>query len=261
MKPEVSRWRWWIHFLLIGGYFVPGTVRGLLYDSHRPVLTGTASGLIAVSTANLIFFAIVFFLGWLSSRATKEELFLSWRPGPWVVPLGIGYSVAIRLGVFIVGMMVMAVLVIGRIVSLESIQSLGAQVRPKVERMIDLQAMQTDSVYYWLAVTLVSLVVGGLREEMWRAGTLAGMRALWPKAFGSRGGQLVAIVLIALVFGAGHLPLGITAAVAAALLGVFLGAIIIWHESIWPAVFAHGLFDAASFAVLPFVAERMRYLQ
>ena len=35
------------------------------------------------------------------------------------------------------------------------------------------------------------------------------------------------------------------------ILGVGLGAIMVYHQSIWPAVFAHGIFDATTFALLP----------
>jgi membrane protease YdiL (CAAX protease family) len=77
------------------------------------------------------------------------------------------------------------------------------------------------------------------------------MRALWPGAFMSRTGESIAIVLIAVAFGAAHLPMGTLAAVAAGLIGIFLGIILIIHRSIWPAVIAHGLFDATTFALLP----------
>ena len=103
-----------------------------------------------------------------------------------------------------------------------------------------------------LTLTLVSFVTAGLREELWRAGTLAGMRALWPRKFRSRTGERSAVALIALAFGAAHLPMGILAAAAAGLLGLFLGIVLIVHRSIWPAVFAHGFFDATSFALIPF---------
>lgn len=260
MNTRVSKWRWWIHFLLIGGYFVPGTVRGLIHPGEQPVLSSTTAGLLVVTGINLLLFAVVFALGWFASRATSQELMLNWRPGWWVLPLGLGYSAAIRLGVFLVSVVIVAILVVTRLVSIDSIQTFAAQARPKVERMVDLHAMQTNPAYYWSTIIFVSFFLGGLREELWRAGTLAGMRALWPRLFGSRAGQLIAIMLIALIFGAGHLRLGTIAALAATLLGIFLGTIMVMHRSIWPAVFAHGLFDATSFALLPFVADRLRQL-
>jgi membrane protease YdiL (CAAX protease family) len=50
--------------------------------------------------------------------------------------------------------------------------------------------------------------------------------------------------------------MGALAAVAAGLIGIFLGIILIIHRSIWPAVIAHGLFDATTFALLPLIANK-----
>ena len=82
------------------------------------------------------------------------------------------------------------------------------------------------------------------------------MRVLWPGAFASRTGESRAIVLIAVAFGAAHLPMGALAAVAAGLIGISLGIVLIVHRSIWPAVIAHGLFDATTFALLPLIANK-----
>jgi membrane protease YdiL (CAAX protease family) len=120
--------------------------------------------------------------------------------------------------------------------------------------------MRSNPAYYWLTITLVSFVVAGVREEMWRAGTLAAMRALWPRAFGSTLGQCLAIGLIAVAFGAMHLRMGVLAAVGAGVLGLMLGIIIILHKSIWPAVIAHGVFDATTLALLPWSIEKARQL-
>jgi membrane protease YdiL (CAAX protease family) len=110
-------------------------------------------------------------------------------------------------------------------------------------------------------VTLVSFVVAGLREEIWRAGTLAAMRALWPRAFASRGGQYLAVTLIAVLFGAMHLGMGIIAAFMAGVLGFLLGVIMILHRSVWPAVIAHGLFDATTLAILPWSLEKLQHIR
>ena len=184
-----------------------------------------------------------------------------WRPGWWVVPLGAGYSVAIRFGLVIVAAVVMAILAASQVVTPEKVQEYVNVNRPDIESMVSVPAMRHDPAYYWLTVTLVSFVVAGLREEMWRAGTLAAMRAIWPRAFGSRLGQCAAMALIAVAFGAMHLRMGVIAAVGAGVLGFFLGLIIVLHKSIWPAVIAHGLFDATTFALLPLWLEKVRHLQ
>ena len=263
MKSEVPRWRWWIHFLLIGGYFFPGLMQGLYFaprHSPHPLLTHSTQGLLIVCGFNFVIFAIVFLLGWLASRATADELLLRWRPEWWVLPLGIGYSIAIRVGLAVIGFITVIFLLITRLVNVESLHNFALQNPPRIDRLVDLAVLQTNRSYYWLSLTLVSFVIAGLREELWRAATLAGMRALWPRAFTSRTGDSIAIVLIAVAFGAAHLPMGAFAAVAAGLLGLFLGIVLIAHQSIWPAVIAHGLFDATTFALLPFVASKFPQL-
>ena len=45
-----------------------------------------------------------------------------------------------------------------------------------------------------------------------------------------------------------------------ALLGFGLSVVMVLHRSIWPAVIAHGLFDATSLALLPWAMEAMKKL-
>jgi membrane protease YdiL (CAAX protease family) len=257
----VNRRRWWIHLVLIGGYFTAGIPLAFLHVPHRPALSSNPLGLLIVCTINIVLFSIVFALGWLASRASCEELLLRWRPGWWVVPLGIGYSVAIRFAVGIVLLMVICFLLGAGLLTRESVQQFLATNHPDVERLVDISALRNNSAYFWLTVTLASFVVAGLREEMWRAGTLAAMRALWPGTFGSRAGRFAGVALIAVVFGAAHLGMGALAAGLAGLLGLFLGVILIVHRSIWPAVIAHGLFDATTFALLPLAFEKLHHLR
>src|SRR5437868_14234710 len=103
MQSQVPRWRWWIHFLLIGGYFFPGLIQGLYFTPRHPLLRHSGQGLLIVCGLNLVSFTIVFLLGWLASRATTDELLLRWRPGRGVVPLGAGSPIATRLGLAATG--------------------------------------------------------------------------------------------------------------------------------------------------------------
>jgi membrane protease YdiL (CAAX protease family) len=64
-------------------------------------------------------------------------------------------------------------------------------------------------------------------------------------------------VAAAVVFGAGHLTQGFLAVGLTGLLGLGLGVIIVAHRSIWPAVLAHGFFNATSLALLPWVADKL----
>jgi membrane protease YdiL (CAAX protease family) len=225
-----------------------------------PALSGNVRGLLLVSGLELIFFSIFFAAACLISRASREQLMLRWRPGWWVVPLGIGYSIALRIGLIVIAAAVVMVLAATQTVTPEKVQEYVNANRPDVEALVSVPAMRSNPVYFWLTITLVSFVVAGIREEMWRAGTLAAMRAIWPRRFGSPLGQGLAISVIAVVFGAMHLRMGVLAAVGAGVLGLLLGLIIIVHKSIWPAVIAHGLFDATTMALLPWWIEQARHL-
>jgi membrane protease YdiL (CAAX protease family) len=225
-----------------------------------PFLSDNSRELLISSGSEIFLFALLFTLGWLASRASVDELLLRWRPGWWVVPLGMIYSVAIRLVMLIVLIVVTASLITTRAFTPTTLEKFATENRPNVEAIVDLPALQNDSSYFWLTLTLVSFVLAGLREEIWRASVLAGMRALWPRAFASTGGQLSAIILIAVVFGLMHLGMGPIAAALAGVIGCVLGLIMVLHRSIWPAVIAHGFFDATTFALLPWIADKLHQI-
>jgi membrane protease YdiL (CAAX protease family) len=226
-----------------------------------PALTHTAKGLLIVCALELGVFAIVFGLAWLASRASREDLLWRWRGGFWTVPLGIAYSVAIRLTLGIVVLAAAAMLIATRLMTAQGVQDFVTANRPDVEALVDVSALRHDPLYFWLSLTLVSFGVAGLREELWRSAFLAGLRTLWPGHFGSRTGQIAAVGLGAVVFGLGHLAQGPVAVCATGVLGFGLGVIMVLHRSIWPAVVAHGMFDATSLALLPWAMELLQRLR
>jgi membrane protease YdiL (CAAX protease family) len=256
------RWRWWVHLLVIGCYPLLIGLAGLrAVEARGPVLTDSPQTLLHVTGAELIFFGIIFGLGWLASRASARELLLPWRGGFWVVPLGIGYSIGLRLALAVGVGVIGALLILAGVMTPEALREFFMANRPDVERIVDVTAMRENPVYFWLTLTFVSFVVAGFREELWRAGVLAGLRALWPRWFGSRAGELGAVAIAAVIFGIGHATQGPLAIVITALLGFGLGAIMVLHRSIWPAVIAHGMFNATSFAMLPWAIEKLQELQ
>jgi len=259
---RTPRWRWWIHLILIGIYPALGLLVGLGkgHLARGPALSGDVPGLLSFSGLELLIFAVFFATAWLMSRASREQLMLVWRPGWWVAPLGLVYSIALRVAIIMATVFVIALLTATRTVTLQKVQEYVIANRPDVEVIVSVSAMKDNPIYFWLTITLVSFVVGGLREEMWRGGILAAMRVLWPRAFGSRWGEFLAIAVIAVAFGLMHIRMGVLAAAGAGILGVLLGAIIVLHRSIWPAVVAHGLFDATSMAILPWWIEKVRHL-
>jgi membrane protease YdiL (CAAX protease family) len=202
-------------------------------------------------------FAVIFAIGWLASRVSATDLLLKWRQGLWSFPLGILYSIGLRLGLAVVGVFLVMLLLLFHVVRVENLQGLRGFTRPDVSALVDLTALRNDRLYFWLNLTLVSMVVAGLREELWRAAFLAGLRRLWPASFGTRPGEIAAVGVAAAIFGCGHVAQGPAGVAAAGLLGFGLGTIMVLHRSIWPAVIAHGLFDAATFAALPFLADKL----
>jgi membrane protease YdiL (CAAX protease family) len=276
-KP-VSKLRWAVHLLLMAALpliagFVPIRTR-----VPGPMLGHTVPRLLEISALEVLAFAVPFLIAWLFSRASKDELLLRWRPGFWVVPLGVLYSIAIRAGIGILAAVIVAFVMIAQELvpapqgpdpapPRQRMEERQAKVehyieenRPHVEKLVDVKALSTDSAYYWTNILIVSFIIGGLREEIWRSAFLAGLRGIAPAAFGSRGGKLVAVALAAVIFGAGHYPQGPLAVGAITILGFFLGLIMLLHRSIWPSVFTHGLFDAVSLALLPWAMERMQHL-
>ena len=156
----------------------------------------------------------------------------------------------------LVGVIVLAT----HLMTMDSLQTFTVKNRPAVENMVDVAALRDDPAYFWLTLTVVSFAVGGLREELWRSSFLAGMRALWPHQFGSTAGRVCAVFIAAIIFGLAHLSMGILAALVAGVLGLGLGLIMVFHNSIWPAVLAHGFFDATSMAFIPWAMDLMRHL-
>jgi membrane protease YdiL (CAAX protease family) len=253
-KSAVSRGRWRIHLFLITAYILAVGFLGLgRRGTHAAVLSRTAGGLLLVCVLELLAFGFIFGLACFASRATRGDLLLRWQGKLKPVLWGAGYSVALRLAVALLVIAMGIGLIASHIMTPDSLKAFVSTNRPSVETLVDVAAMRNDPVYFWLTLTVVSFVVAGLREELWRSAFLAGMRALWPQRFGSRAGQVLAVIICSIIFGLGHLAMGPLAACFAGFLGVGLGLIMIFHGSIWPAVIAHGLFDATSMAMLPWV--------
>lgn len=251
----VCRARWRVHLLVIGAYPLAlgllgwgrGPVRG-------PALGSNARDLVWVCGFEMLVFGAVFGLAWLASRASREDLRWRWRGGPWIIPLSLGYSVLLRVAVAVIvlflALFVVAVLLLTRVASAASLQDFVTANRPDVGALVDISALGHDPLYFWLSVSLTSFLVAGFREELWRSAFLVGMGKLWPREFGARAGQLGAAAVGAVIFGLGHLAQGPLAVLVTGLLGFGLGVIMVLHRSIWPAVLAHGLFDATTFALL-----------
>ncbi len=260
-KP-VGGIRWAIHLAIMAAMPLAVAYFGMRRtESQGPALPSNVGGLLVACACNLLVFFLFFIIARAISRASFDALLLRWRPGAWVIPLGLAYSIAVRMLVAVVLIFVAVLLFALHAVTPQDIQHFGQASTPRVDRLIDVEAMSSNSAYFWLNVTVVSFIVAGLREELWRASFLAGLRGLWPSVFEGTKGGIAGAAVAALFFGAGHLPQGVAAAAVITVVGFGLGVIMVVHRSMWPAVVAHGAFDAASFAAIPWMMQHLDQLR
>ncbi len=246
--PRKAGWRWGAQFLVLALY--PLILGGLSLTAGRQaggaLLPPDTGALLQTVVLQLAIFALVFAVAWFFSRANADELLLRWRKGFMPLVWGVVYSVGLRILLFIV--LLIAVLIMTGVMGWD--QKAFEEIRPQTEQVIDQEALVERPAYLILNLTFVSFVFAGLREELWRAGMLTGLKGMWPDLFETFGGKSVAIVLVAVVFGLGHVSQGIGGVMLTTVLGVGLGAIMVFHKSIWEAALAHGFFDATTFALL-----------
>lgn len=257
---SIPAWRWAVALGLLV-FYVLGI--GILGAKEKPVagtvvaekaatlLPATTEGLLQLAAAELAFFGMIFLLALICSRMDRRDLLLSWKSGLKPLWRGLGWSLFLR-GVVAVVMMIVASGVVGTSGDPEkSLETL----RPKTEVLVNASALTSDPLYLLLAMTLISFVVAGFREELWRVGVMASLRGLFPSQFSSRRGQLRAVAIAAVIFGLGHLPQGWSGAFVTSILGLGLGLLIVRYQSIWEAVLAHGFFNATTFLALYWIAK------
>ena len=252
--PPLPRRRlgWLGHLLILTAWILVAVAgafsRSASARAHVPL--GDASTLLRRVAVNTLLFAIVCAAAWLCSRAPAAERRLRWSGAPPPTWGGVLSSVGMRVALFVVAVVVVVAVQAVHPVDPRTLQAL----RPHVEAAVSPQALAKNRAFYWLVVTLLSSMAG-LLEEVWRGGMFAGLAGVFPAVFGGRSGPWAAILPSALLFGLGHLYMGWLAVTAATLLGLMLGAIMVWHRTIWPAVITHACFDAASFAWVAWIAQ------
>lgn len=241
------KWRWAVHLSILLAYVLAIGLMSLgtsdASKASEPAMPKDLRGLFIMAVENMVFFLFLFGLACAFSRPKPGELLLRWRGGLKPILLGFVYSVALRLAIII-----MTVIIVAPVVAIRGEEKVN-ELRPKVEHLVNMEALK-DPAYFLFTTTAISFGLAGFREELWRAGVLAGFVALSPVFFGTRKGMFIAILLAAAVFGLGHLPQGVSAVFLTAALGLGLGLIMVRHQSIWEAVIAHGFFDATTFAML-----------
>lgn len=248
-----ARFRVHLALILLGLYVVvPAFVGAHRSASDAPLLPTEIPRLLFATGTELLLFGTVFASVAFLARLRTHELWIGWRGGFWLIPRAIGWSVALRI---LTGLGLGAGLLAWQFLRGSPLDSL-ANARPRVESMIDVAALD-NPLYLALMLTLVSFVLAGLREELWRVGMIALLGQSMPRWFGGPSGPWRAILPIALLFGLGHTPQGGVGVLATTIIGLGLGAIMVLHRSLWDAVLAHGFFNATTFALLPWLARQL----
>ena len=251
---QVKRWRWWVYFILINLYVLSFGILGLFAGkaSHGTSRVSPSLGLLFDCAVEMTQFGLVFGLAFFLSRVTPEELLLRWRGSIKPLWLGAAYAIGLRLTVGFLIRFMFFILMVAGIMAPYQMLDIGAAHSSGVERIVSTTALHQDTVFLWLSLTLTSFIFAAMAEELWRAAFFAGVKALWPQSFKSRLGQVGVVAFAAIIFGFGHTLQGSLAVLHAGLMGFGFGLIMIFHRSIWPAVIAHGLFDATSMAMMAY---------
>jgi len=214
----------------------------------QAALPGSVGGLLWICGLNLAIFLVVGAGMVALGRPSRRELFATapFNIRTWV--LGFFYAIGLRIGVGIV-LAVSFGLPTGLMPRSGPVEEVVDSIRPRIETMIDPTVLR-DPIYLLLVTTVVSFIVAGLREELWRAAVFAAFRRCWPRWMSRRAGRVGIVLLSAPSFGLGHLPQGWGGVALTGVLGVGLGWILLGHRSLWVAVVAHGFFDATSLLLL-----------
>jgi membrane protease YdiL (CAAX protease family) len=258
MLPEssVPRWRLYLALLLLCVFPFSALFAGLR-QNEKAALPSQAELLFLLTAIELGFFAFCFALAHSAARYTPDELLLRWRDGSKTIWRGLLYSFAARILVS-VGMLIILVPVVV-VASLkgmtpDQLKQLVQAYAPNPGSVVDPAAL-SNPLYLFVLLTWISFVVAGLREELWRVAMLATGARLFPNPKSAIGAKIIMLIASSLLFGIAHIYQGPLAVLMTALIGAFFGAVMLYHRSIWPAVIAHGAFNALSFLMIPFVKD------
>ena len=270
VAPGPAKHPWWrsILFLLLTGTYplLLGPFADLIKHFIKlrepsapggPSLPGGSMELLAVCGENLAVFAVIFAVGAFFGRPRPSELYLrriQWMDWVW----GAMWSVGLRIGLMVGVLTVVAIFYLAQGGGELDLNNF----RPKIESLIDPHALM-DPLYLFLSMTAVSMVTAGVREELWRAGTMAAIVNLFPASWKTDRPSLLdwrnwrshrahwaACLIATVIFGLGHWPQGLPGMLLTGTLGLGLGLVMIYHRSFWVAAIAHGLLDATTFGFL-----------
>lgn len=261
-ERKIPHWQWVLACLVIGSFPLVSTLVGGIRPisaSDGPALPESTAKLFTFGLLELAIFAVFFGIAWIIAQPNSDQLRLPWRNESQPLKWGLIYFAILRLGpIFLAMFVLIAVTGVALLAGIKPEQLSHAMqeyqrqnVHP--ERMVSSQMLNKNPVYLLTVVTFISFVVAALREELWRTFTLTAADHVLPERWTPRRRMVTALILTSVVFGMGHYAIqGILGVVITTVLGLLLGFAILHRKSIWPAVIAHGLFDASTFLILAF---------
>ena len=255
----IARWRWWLALIIVGSFPVLAALsstRRVGHDSQgEATLPSSVEGLLLAGGLQFGFILLLFGLSWLFSRATKNELWLRWRTGVDPIWQGALYSIGLRI-LSVLPFIIIAVVLTKIGYSEEAMKAWMQGNKPQTEGLSD-SVRAGSTLYKATMLTFFSFIVAGLGEELWRVATMRGLLEIAPRALSPVAKNVIAVTVSAVVFGVGHLYQGAVGILLTTVLGVALGAITLHHRSVWPAVIAHGCFDASTFLLVVLNADKL----
>lgn len=217
-----------------------------------PALPDTTGEMLSMLALDLGFFAVLFAIACVLGRPRRTDLYVNHGPTPARWFFGFLWSLALRFGL---GALLAGVAIVMQLFQKTADPAALEQFQPKIQNLLRLGALK-DPVYLLAVCTVVSFVVAGLREELWRAGMIFALASLLPAGWSKRSREVLAVAFAAVIFGLGHLTQGFGGVVLTGVLGLLLGLIMVLRSSLWEAVIAHGFFDASTFLMLRVILDR-----
>ena len=255
----IARWRWFVATILVGAFpffaALSSTTRTKRNGGGEATLPSSVEGLLLAGSLQLAI--ILFFVGagWLFSRVNKSELWLGWRNGVAPIWQGALYSIGLR---FLPLLPLFAAAIVFTMLGYKPddlTHWINAN-KPQTAGIGD-SVRAGSALYKALMLTFFSFLVAGFGEELWRVATMRGLIEIAPRTMAPLVRDGIAVVVSALVFGVGHWYQGAMGVGVTALLGIALGALTLYHRSVWPAIMAHGFFDASSFLMVMLGADKL----
>jgi len=234
--------------MLVSAYVLYIGVTGLLRQDrqHFGVAMFPVTGLLFGYGQEMTLFGVVFGLAFYASKATPDDLLLLWRGKGEPLLFGACYAIGLRVIVTVLLKLLFVVLILSGALQSYQFLNIAAAQHTGAERIVSSAALRYSPAYFWLSLVFMSFIMAGLSEELWRSAFIAALKRLWPDNFKSSLGQVGAVAIAAVMFGFGHTTQSPLAVLQAGLMGFGFGLIMVFHRSIWPAVIAHGCFDATT---------------